>query len=135
VIDRAFQEALSDFDSASSAHLYSMTAEQFADAARQNWDTIVLIDSPLQNLGLFRDVRQDGATQLPGVIPASVMDLTAIFLGTASDKTMPISTDTVRALNGIMGLPALTDPEVAILATKAETVRQGIQAGHDASFE
>ena len=79
------------------------------------------MNSPLQNLGLFRDIRTNGTTQLPGVTPASTLDLTAIFLGTASDKTMPISTDTVTALNAIMGLPALSEADVATLAAKAET--------------
>ncbi len=129
VIDRAFDEAKSRFDPAISAQLYSMTAEQFSAYVRANWDSVTMLDSPLQNLGLFRDIRTNGTTQLPGVTPASTLDLTAIFLGTASDKTMPISTDTVTALNAIMGLPALSEADVATLAAKAETVRQGIPGG------
>lgn len=135
VIDRAFDEVRSEFDPAASAGLYSMTAEEFAATVRDNWDTVTLVDSPLQNLGLYRDIREDGASELPGVTPATTTDLSAIFLGAASDKTMPISVDTVQALDTIMGLPALTDAEASALAAKAETVRQGIQTGHDASVE
>lgn len=134
VIDRAFDEALSTFDPKASAALYSKTAEEFAAIVRENWNSVTIVDSPLQNLGLFRDIRADGTTQLAGVNPASTTDLTAIFLGTASDKAMPISNDTVKALNAIMGLPALSDSDAAAIAAKAETVRQGIQAGHDAGL-
>ncbi|MCW5859887.1 MAG: hypothetical protein KIS63_16435 [Caldilineales bacterium] len=130
VIEKAFYEALANFDPTKSAALYSMTAEQFAAYVQANYATVVRIDSPLENLGLFQDIRADGQTQLPGVTPASSLDLAAIFLGSASDKTIPITTDTVKAINTILKLPALSDAEVAAIATKAEAVRLAILAGH-----
>lgn len=129
VIDKALVEALANFDPAKSAALYSMTAEQFAAYLVANYDTVTRIDSPLENLGLYKDVLADGKTQLTGVTPASKIDLAAIFLGSASDKTIPVTTDTVIAVTKILNL-TLTDAEVAALATKAEAVRAAILEGH-----
>jgi hypothetical protein len=64
-----------------------------------------------------------------GITPASTTDLAAIFLGVASDKTVPISTDTVIAINVIMDL-GLDSGEIESLATKAEDVREGVLEGH-----
>lgn len=130
VIEKAFYEALANFDPSKSAALYSMTAEAFAAYLQANYATVVRIDSPLENLGLFKDIRADGQTQLPGVTPASALDLAAIFLGSASDKNVPISADTVRAMNTILALPALSDAEINSLAAKADAVRLAILAGH-----
>lgn len=130
VIDKALAEAVANFDPALSATLYSMTAEQFAAYLQANYATVTRIDSPLENLGLYKDILADGQTQLAGVTPASSLDLAAIFLGSASDKTIPVTTDTVVAVTTIMQLPALTDAQVASLAAKAEAVRLAILAGH-----
>ena len=105
-----------------------MTAEAFAAYVRP-------ITQPscarlAENLGLFKDVRADGQTQLPGVTPASALDLAAIFLGSASDKEVAITADTVRAMNTILSLPALSDAEINSLAAKADAVRLAILAGH-----
>jgi len=129
VLDQAFAEALSNFDPALSAALYSMSAEEFATFIKANWDTITLIDSPLENLGLYKDVVSDGATQLPQVTPASTDDLAAIFLGVASDKTVPVTEDTVIAVTKILGL-TLTDAQVTDIAEKAEIVRQAVAEAH-----
>lgn len=130
VIDKALAEALANFDPSLSASLYSMTAEQFAAYVQANYATVTRIDSPLENLGLYKDILADGATQLNGVTPASSIDLAAIFLGSASDKTIPVTTDTVIAVTTILKLPTLTDAQVASLAAKAEAVRLAILAGH-----
>ena len=75
-----------------------------------------------------------GNTQLrnldPSLVPASQLDLAAIFLASASDKTVPISEDTVTAVNRILGLVEMEPGERAVLASKAETVRQAILVGH-----
>lgn len=128
VIDKALAEAVANF-SPVPANLYSMTAEAFAAYVAANYDTVVRIDSPLENLGLYKDIVSDGATQLPGVTPASKVDLAAILLGSASDKTVPISKDTVVAITTIFGL-TLTDAEMTSLAVKAEAVRAAILTGH-----
>jgi len=129
VIDKALTEVLKNFNPAASAALYSMSAEQFSAYIKANWDTAPKIDSPLENLGLFKDLLSDGQTRLSGVTPASKVDLAAIFLGAASDKNLPVSSDTVIAVTKIMGL-TLSDGEVNSLATKAETARQAILEGH-----
>lgn len=131
VIDKAFEEALDTFPAAAT-DLYSKSAEENAAIVATQYDTVSRVDSPLQNLGLYRDVMQDGSSDLTqkGVTPASQLDLGAILLGSASDKNIPVSTDTVIAINKIMGLPALSDTDTGTLAAKAEAVRQAILTGH-----
>lgn len=128
VIDKALAEALANFDPSASAALYSMTAEAFAAYVKANYDAVTRVDSPLENLGLYKDVVSDGATQLPGVTNTKV-DLAAIFLGSASDKNVAVSADTVVAVTKILGL-TLTDAEIASVAAKAEIVRAAILEGH-----
>ena len=52
-----------------------------------------------------------------------------MFLGTASDKTVPISSDTVVAVTTILGTP-ITGSEAEELAEDAEEIRIAILAGH-----
>ncbi|MBU6498985.1 MAG: hypothetical protein KGJ41_05565 [Rhodospirillales bacterium] len=113
------------------AQFYSLPAEQFANIVMTYYSSIVRIDSPLENLGLLQDLAKTGVTQLTAVKPASTIDLEAIFLGSASDKTIAISVDTVIAMNTILGLPAITTDQAAELAAKAEAVRLAILIGHD----
>ncbi len=114
------------------AQLYSLPATEFARIVQTYYSTILRVDSPLENLSLLKDVRTTGATALTGVTPVSAIDLAAIFLGSASDKTIPVSVDTVTAVNTILQLPALTTAQTAELAAKAEAVRVAIDAGHGA---
>ena len=129
VLERAFTEVTTNFDPAASASLYSQTAENFSNYVATHWDTVTIVDLPLQNLGLFRDLLANGQTQLPSVVPASKVDLAAIFLGTASDKTLPITRDTVVAVTRILDVPA-TESEITAIAAKSEIVRQGVLTGH-----
>lgn len=112
------------------AELYSKSAEEFAHIVATYYASVVRIDSPLENLALLKDIRTDNTTVLTGVTPASSLDLAAIFLGSASDKTIPVSADTVTAVNTILQLPALTPEQTAELAAKAEAVRLAIDTGH-----
>jgi len=147
VIDHAFTEVLSNWTTLGStvltltaegqptltmtvAQLYSLPAAQFANIVQTYYASVLRIDSPLENLALLRDVRVDNVTQLTGVTPATPIDLAAIFLGSASDKTIPITTDTVIAINTILGLPTLTTQQIADFAAKAEAVRLAILSGH-----
>ncbi len=130
VLDKAVTEAVNNFNPKTESTLYSMTAEQFATYVEANYSTAVRIDSPLENLGLMRDLLTSGKTQLPGVNPASTIDLAAILLGSAADKGEPVTNDTVTALSIILGLPVMTDAQVTSLADKADTVRLAILAGH-----
>ncbi|MCC7428892.1 MAG: hypothetical protein IT557_18520 [Alphaproteobacteria bacterium] len=147
VIDHAFTEVLSNWTTLGStvltltatgqpmltmtvAQLCSLPAEQFANIVRTYYESIQRIDSPLENLALLRDIRVDNATQLTGVTPATQLDLAAIFLGSASDKNLTISSGTVVAINTILGLPTLTTQQIADFAAQAEAVRLAILAGH-----
>jgi hypothetical protein len=129
VLERALDEVLATWNPAY-VDVYNLTAEQFAGVAAASWDTIALVDSPLQNLALLEALYAGelNLTEL-GVTPASTTDLAAIFLGVASDKTLPITTDTVIALNVIMDL-GLDATQAAELAAMAEAVRQAVQIGH-----
>jgi len=129
VLARAEQEALATHSEAMAA-LYNLPAEQAAALLQARFADVERFDSPLQNLALYKDVMTFGVTQLPGVKPASQLDLAAIFLGSASDKTVPISEDTVTAVNTILGLMEMEPADRATLAEKAEIVREGILAGH-----
>ena len=129
VLARAEQEALSSYTSAMS-QLYNMNAESAAALLQAKYAEIARIDSPLQNLALYKDLMTFGKTQLPGVNPSSQLDLAAIFLGSASDKSIPVSENTVIAINTILGLVPMKPEDVKVLATKADAVRAGILAGH-----
>ena len=147
VLDHAFSEAVSNWTSMGStvmvlsaegqetltmtvAQLYSLPASEFSYIVQTYYPSIVRIDSPLENLSLLKSFALTGATPLAGTTPASRDDFIAIFLGSASDKTIPISADTVTAVNTILGLPALTPEQTADIAAKAEEVRLAILSGH-----
>jgi len=53
----------------------------------------------------------------------------AVFLGVASDKTVPITTETVIAVTTILGYP-ITGDDAEDLAKDAEAVRIAVLAGH-----
>lgn len=129
VLERALNEAVSEYDPAMSS-FYSQDADSAAAQLAADYANVPRIDSPLQNLALYEQLIKDGGSPLPGVTPASNLDLAAIFLGSASDKTIPVSTDTVTAVNAILGLPAMSAADTATLAAKAEAVRSGISTGH-----
>jgi hypothetical protein len=128
VLDRAGFEALSGYTPAMAA-LYNLHAEAAAARLQADFTNTARIDSPLQNLALYRDVMIFGRAGLPGVDNEPI-DLAAILLASAADKTIPISQDTVVAVNRILGLVDLDEQQRAVLATKAETVRAAILVGH-----
>lgn len=92
-----------------------------------NFDNISFIDAPLQNLAFFQDAL-DGSISLPGVTNSNDV-LLAVFLGSASDKNVPITVDTVIAVTTILGDP-ITGAEAQALADAAEAVREAILEGH-----
>ena len=128
VLERAEHEALTEYSEAMAA-LYGLSAEQAAALLQTSYFDVARIDSPLQNLAMYKDVMTFGQSQLPGV-DNTQLDLAAIFLGSASDKTIPITEDTVIAINRILGLVDLSDQDRSTLAGKAETVRAAILIGH-----
>lgn len=133
VLARAEDEALATYLT-DMATIYNLSADDAAKLLEANFRGVSRYDSPLQNLALYKDVMIFGRTELndidPNLMPVSQFDLAAIFLGSASDKTIPISENTVIALNRILGLVELSAEDRNILATKAETVRQSILIGH-----
>jgi hypothetical protein len=129
VLARAEAEALANY-SARMSDLYNLPVDEAAQLLQAHFREVVRYDSPLQNLALYKDVMTFGGTQLPGVQPVSQIDLAAIFLGSASDKNIPVTEDTVIAVNRILGLVELSPDERASLAGKAEQVRNAILTGH-----
>ena len=82
------------------------------------------IHSPPQNLALYWEAMsgQKGWSR----------EQAAAFLGAAADKRIPITPDTVRALNLILGV---SDADPAGMAQAADSVRQQILADHDQGTE
>jgi hypothetical protein len=116
--------------------------------------TYVRVDSPLANLAFYQDILS-GDYKVTYVDPVtnatvtlfdgtSLVDrelLAAIFLGSASDKTKTVLTETVHAVDVIMELEAPTpigttpvnldaDQDLRV-AVPAESVRSAIQLVHD----
>lgn len=126
VLDRALAEALATFTPEMAA-FYELSVDRMIEQLSLNWDTISIYDSPLQNLALFKDLLIDGDSQLP--VSNSTETLLAVFLAVASDKTLPISTNTVIAVTTILGKP-ITGDSAASLAATAESLRIAVLAGH-----
>ncbi len=127
VLERALDEAVANFTPAM-ADFYSQSLTDIITDLSLNWDELTIIDSPLQNLALFDQILTTGTTSLPGVTNDDDV-LLAVFLGVASDKVVPISTDTVIALTTIFG-DTMTEAEAEALAAMAESVRIAVLAGH-----
>jgi hypothetical protein len=128
VLERALAEALASLNGDMVA-FYSLPFDTIIMKLSTEFGSVSFIDSPLQNLALFDDLL-GGSSVLASVgISNSTTDLLAVFLGTASDKEIPISAATVEAVTKILGYD-LNDAQLATLAQKAETVRIAILAGH-----
>ena len=88
--------------------------------------TTSTIDSPLQNLAIYRQLMLTGflgAEANPIELPASVLDTAARGLGVGSDKGGEVNVDMVAYLNSIMGL----DDMPTILGKLCETYREEVQ--------
>ncbi|PQO22904.1 hypothetical protein C2I36_10510 [Rhodobacteraceae bacterium WD3A24] len=128
VLDRAFDEALAHLSPEMIA-FYSLDLDEMIEELSLNWDNLTIIDSPLQNLALYKDA-MDGTSVLTDMGVTNDTDtLLAAFLGVASDKTVPISTDTVLALSVIFEQP-ISEADAAALAAEAEAIRIAVLAGH-----
>lgn len=83
------------------------------------------IDSPLQNLALYRQLMLTGTQGLPLPQGTNVFDTAARALGAASDKSGEVNADLVAYLNQIMGL---TEPgETKICKQYREEVKGVMQ--------
>jgi len=129
VLDRSYDEVLANF-TPEMAEFYSMTLDEAITALTTNFDNLSFVDSPLQNLALFKDAL-DGTSVLDGLLGVTNTNdtLLAMFLGAASDKTVPITSETAYAVAMILGTE-LTEAEATALAADAEAIRIAILAGH-----
>ena len=128
VLDRALAEALKSITPDMVAY-YNLSLAEAVETLSLDFENVVFIDSPLQNLALLKDLL-DGTTVLAGSgVTNHIGTLAAMLRGAASDKTVPISTDTVIAITTILGTP-VTEASAASLAAAAEAIRIAILAGH-----
>ena len=128
VLDRALAEAISGLTPEVVA-FYNMSMDEMIASLSLNFDETSFIDSPLQNLALMKDALDGSSVLVDSGVTSNNNLLLAVFLGAASDKTVPISTDTVIAVTTILGTP-VTGDAAAALAADAEALRVAILAGH-----
>ncbi len=138
VIDKADKDALVTLFATPA--LYKLTSLDAVIAAIKSGflpdgTPIVRIDSPLQNLGLYKDLLTDGKlVSATGTVFSGLsdVDLLAIFLGGASDKAgAAVSPDTVTNLNIIFGLTdKMTADQVTAVAAGAAAVQAAILEAH-----
>lgn len=77
--------------------IYSNNLDKDGDGVIDADADLDAVDSPVANLALYEQALEEGAWTL---------EQAALFLGRASDKTIPISTATVEAVNLILGISA-----------------------------
>ena len=130
VLDRAYNEALASFTQ-DKVVFYNMSLEEAAAALRTNFGNVAMIDSPIQNLALLRDIFEDGQSVLNTLdqVENNNGTLAAIFLGTASDKGIRIQPETAYAIGVILGY-AMSEAQATALARDAEIIRAAIAQGH-----
>ena len=129
VLDRAYAESLSEFTTGM-AEFYSLPLRDALDRLRTEFRDIEMIDSPLQNLALFREAL--GGTSVlitSGGVSNTNDSLMAMFLGTASDKSIPVTPETAYSVALILGYE-LSQASATALAENAEAVRQAVLEGH-----
>ena len=131
VIDKALTEALSNLSS-SGTDLYKLDSLDAVIAAIKSSE-YYRVDSPLENIGLYRDLLSDSKIGDGTLIPVTsdnFLTLAAIFLGGAADKTVPITADTVTAMDTILNLSLPEGITAEQLATAADSVRAAILEEH-----
>jgi hypothetical protein len=129
VFERALAEAVASLTPERIAY-YNLSYDEVIAELSLNFDEVVFIDSPLQNLALLEDLLAGGTALTGAGVTTDETLLAAMLLGAASDKTLPISVDTVIAVSTILGTPITDEAELAELALLAETIRIAILAGH-----
>lgn len=132
--DQALAEALATITDWS---LYTKSLDAvIAAILTYRTDPIVRVDSPTQSLALYQAVLRDGKIAAIGDDGANQFVQAAIFLASASDKTKPVTLNTVIAMNTILGVTSpgtgtAVENDTA-LQIAAESVRVAIQTAHDA---
>lgn len=128
VLDRALAEAVGGLTPEMIAY-YNSSLDEAITQLSLNFDEVAFIDSPLQNLALLKDLLDGSSVLSAQGVANDTGTLAAMLLGAASDKTVPISVDTVIAVTTILGVP-VTGSSAAQLAAAAEAIRIAILAGH-----
>jgi hypothetical protein len=126
-LNQALAEAIASLTPEMIAY-YNMSYDELIAELSLNFEEVTVIDSPLQNLALLEDLLKDGTLSGAGVTSDDTL-LAAMLLGAASDKTLPISVNTVVAVTTILGTP-VTGTAAEELASLAEDIRIAILAGH-----
>jgi hypothetical protein len=127
VLDRAYAEAMAQLPAM--AGFYNLSVDQMITELSMNWDNVTIIDSPLQNLAIFRDAL-DGSINLSAYgITNDRNTLMAVAMGVASDKSVPVTPETVYAVSVILGMP-LSQSGATAIAAQAEAIRIAVLAGH-----
>jgi hypothetical protein len=127
VLDRSLAEALANV-TPELVNFYNLSLQEAISKLSLDWNNVAIYDSPLQSLALLRDILADGKISVPGVTNDNET-LMALTLGIASDKTVPISVNTVIAVTTILGYPMSLE-QAAALAADAEAIRIAVLAGH-----
>lgn len=130
--DQAAAEAINTITDWS---LYTKSLEEaIAAISTYRITPIVRVDSPTQSLALYQSVLKNNALIVKDgvVVPGSTVTQAAIFLASASDKTKPITVNTVIAMNTILGVSNPAGVSNEDMAAAAESVRAAIQTAHDA---
>jgi hypothetical protein len=128
ILEKAVVEEVSKLTPEAVA-FYSLSLDEMITALKTDFDNVTMIDSPVANLGLLKDIL-DGTSVLTAEGVSNTADvLAAVFLGSASDKTVEITTSTAEAVAMILGFD-LSDAQAASLASDAEAIREAILEGH-----
>jgi len=128
VFDRQLVEALAALSA--NTKLYDLSLSEAIAKILAEDPEYVRIDSPLANLALLKDFLADGQIGTL-TLTADAVTLQALLLGSASDKTVPISDATVFAVYTILGATIPDAADIHTLALAAESVRVAIQTAHD----
>ena len=137
VLAQSLTEALTNLSNDSTLYT-TLTYEQVVQAIESgklpDGSDIYRVDSPLENLALYKELLTTGKITLPdGTVlssPMTNLELAAIFFGGAADKTIDVSTGTVEAVDTILEIKTLTPQQEADLALMADKVRAAILTEH-----
>jgi len=131
VLDKAYLEALKTL--LNTGDLYTITDKDELLAALASEPTRV--DSPLENLALYKTLLTEHTLVLSDgtvlVTEENEVLIAAFLLGSASDKTVEITTDTVTAINTILGVELPTGTSLEQFAETADEIREKIYEVHE----
>jgi hypothetical protein len=128
ILEKAAAEEVSNLTPETIA-FYSMSLDAMINALKTDFDNVSMIDSPVANLGLLKDVLDGQSVLSAKGVTSSPEVLAAVFLGSASDKTIEISSETAYAVSTILGYE-LSEAQSKALAKDAEDIRAAILEGH-----